>query len=331
MKSCNMESLSFTTLLILCAAAGTESEQVIDRYGLKGKSFLLDVGGVKPAEFRRFYWKLNNTQTIVEYTLKNNEFEILPQFKEKLMFYETNFSLRILKLEESNRGIYTVITQDRHGKDKNIVIYRLIPQDSVIKPELKVKTASVSEDISVTCTVGQDNSVSYHCQQTHCTEVGRDYTELDALEIVVTVENSSIVCKASNRVSEESHWLALKDVYDRAEEKNRAKIIYAIPGSSLSLTVDVPGDLKMNMLEWMLKTENTEVTILKMATGGHTVFLYKNQVVFKETDYSLTLTNLSHRNSGIYTAVLSDKEDKKHRLNIYRVTVLAPSTFCIRP
>uniref|UniRef100_W5LYY6 Immunoglobulin V-set domain-containing protein n=1 Tax=Lepisosteus oculatus TaxID=7918 RepID=W5LYY6_LEPOC len=218
----------------------TESEQVIDCYGLKGKSFLLDVEGVKTEELRRFYWKLNYTQTILEYTLHNTHLDIFPQYKEKVMFYQKNFSLQILKLEESNRGIYTAITQDRHGKDKNIVFYRLIPQDSVIKPELKVKSASVSEErcnISATCTVGQDNSVSYRCQQTQCTEVGRDYTESDDLKIVVTVKNSSIVCNASNRVSNDSHSLALKDVCKNSEPHNAAGIIGVTAGTILTILI----------------------------------------------------------------------------------------------
>uniref|UniRef100_W5LZ30 Uncharacterized LOC107075929 n=1 Tax=Lepisosteus oculatus TaxID=7918 RepID=W5LZ30_LEPOC len=181
----------------------TESEQVIDRYGLKGKPYLLDVEGVKPAENRKFYWRFNTSKTILEYTFKIDYLDIFPHYESKVMFFKTNFLLQINKLEESDNGFYTAIIQDKEGTDKSIVTYRLIPQDSVIKPELKVKSASASEErcnISATCTVGQDNSVSYNCQQTHCTE------------IVVTVENSSIVCKASNRVSKESHWLALKDV-----------------------------------------------------------------------------------------------------------------------
>nr|XP_015194582.1 PREDICTED: uncharacterized protein LOC107075929 [Lepisosteus oculatus] len=234
-----MELVLFTCLLFLWPVAGTESEQVIDRYGLKGKPYLLDVEGVKPAENRKFYWRFNTSKTILEYTFKIDYLDIFPHYESKVMFFKTNFLLQINKLEESDNGFYTAIIQDKEGTDKSIVTYRLIPQDSVIKPELKVKSASASEErcnISATCTVGQDNSVSYNCQQTHCTEVRRDYIESDALEIVVTVENSSIVCKASNRVSKESHWLALKDVCRNSEPHNAAVIIGVASGISVVVT-----------------------------------------------------------------------------------------------
>nr|XP_023660470.1 T-lymphocyte activation antigen CD80-like isoform X2 [Paramormyrops kingsleyae] len=171
-------------------------------YELKGASVHLTVEGLQRLQIRRITWSVNSI-LMLEYTVGHDKPHYYPEYKEKMQFDSSDFSLLIKNLEETDQGTYTAKITETNGTESEKAKYRLHVQEAVAKPIIQMNNSTLDSaegfcTVSVNCSV-KDSWVYYTCDQTQCLQT--EPQSWPNVNITVTVYNGSIICTGSNRVS----------------------------------------------------------------------------------------------------------------------------------
>ncbi|XP_066579207.1 SLAM family member 9 [Amia ocellicauda] len=111
------------------------------------------------------------------------------------------------------------------------------------------------------------------------------------------------------------------------EEGSKMKILNEIQGMILHLTVDLPmKNENVEQFTWTFaRTENgkveNEVNVVRNINTKPVYPHYINRTYFNHGDWSITLTNLTQKDTGIYKATAEYPNGGKHVLSHYSVTV----------
>uniref|UniRef100_A0A3B3SC37 Immunoglobulin domain-containing protein n=1 Tax=Paramormyrops kingsleyae TaxID=1676925 RepID=A0A3B3SC37_9TELE len=171
-------------------------------YRLKGASVHLTVEGLQHPQIRRITWRLNST-AMLEHTLDTNHTYYYPEYKKKVQFDSSDFSLLIKNVNETDQGTYTAVITETGGADSEKAKYRLHVQEAVAKPFIQMNNLTLDSaegfcTVSVNCSV-RDSWVYYTCDQTQCSQT--EPQSWPDVNITVTVYHGNIICTGSNRVS----------------------------------------------------------------------------------------------------------------------------------
>ncbi|XP_058875669.1 SLAM family member 9-like [Acipenser ruthenus] len=193
------------TVLLHCLISGTGSESnPIDRYGLDGESFHLDVEEYNNLTFRKFVWS-KNTKIITEYNLKTQDIDYYKN-EEKMEFDKKTFSLLIKKLENTDSGLYRAETVQDDGERIHVVTYKLRVQAAVPKPMINLtETSNANETCIVTlnCSVEYRDDVFIYWEETgiNNTKSITNGSFLEYTPVPSAGDEESFTCYAENRVS----------------------------------------------------------------------------------------------------------------------------------
>ncbi|KAK1150630.1 SLAM family member 9-like [Acipenser oxyrinchus oxyrinchus] len=199
----SMKDLLLIVLLhCLTSGRGIESNP-IDRYGLDGESFHLDVEEHNNLTFKRFVWRMNSN-IIMEYNLKTQDVDYYKN-EEKLEFDKKTFSLLIKNLANTDSGLYKAETVNDDGVVIHVVTYKLRVQAPVSKPVITNTSDSEGEcNSTLKCTVenGTEHSIAWLGNGINNTITHRRSSELCLDNI--TCKNWPLTCYAENKVSNSS-------------------------------------------------------------------------------------------------------------------------------
>ncbi|XP_071774177.2 uncharacterized protein LOC139926360 [Centroberyx gerrardi] len=181
-------------LLICCIIAGMAADDPpVTYYRLKNSSVCLHVR--KSPEGQEVTWEMINVVMII-----NNKGEINPDYTEKVDYDRGNFSLCIKKLTETDSGTYeaTLIQGFTISREQ----HRLIVQEAVPRPVIRMAVLHSNQsdgscNLTVNCSIQDDWAWSV-CDETRCRTSQRS---LRAVNITISTDNRTIVCKANNHVS----------------------------------------------------------------------------------------------------------------------------------
>ncbi|MGH0181947.1 UNVERIFIED_CONTAM: hypothetical protein FKN15_008106 [Acipenser sinensis] len=178
---------------------GTCSESnPIDRYGIDGESFHLDVEEYNNLTFKRFVWR-KNSKIIMEYNLKTQDVDYYKN-EEKLEFDKKTFSLLIKNLENTDSGLYRAETVNDDGGAIHVVTYNLSVQAPVSKPVITNTSDPEGEcNSTLKCTVenGTEHSITWLGNGINSTMTHRRSSELCLDNI--TCNSWPLTCYTENK------------------------------------------------------------------------------------------------------------------------------------
>ncbi|XP_071371554.1 signaling lymphocytic activation molecule-like [Centroberyx affinis] len=181
-------------LLSCCIIAGMAAEDPpVTHYRLKNSSVCLHVR--KSLKGQEVTWEMINVGMII-----NTKGDINPNYTEKVDYNRGNFSLCIKKLTETDSGTYeATVTQ---GFTKSREQHRLIVQEAVPRPVIRMAVLNSNQsdgscNLTVNCST-QDGWAWSVCDEARCRTSQRS---LGAVNITISTDNRTIVCKANNHVS----------------------------------------------------------------------------------------------------------------------------------
>ncbi|XP_064202070.1 carcinoembryonic antigen-related cell adhesion molecule 3-like [Anguilla rostrata] len=312
----------------------------------KGSSVRLGVQEYADLQFLSLSWRFNISTAILEYTYEEKYLKLFKSYENRAEF-EKNFTLLLKNVQERDSGIYTAKITDIEGKDRVVASYRLTVQVSRAEESLFVrKGSSVRLDVQ-----GYEglrfNTLYWRFNSTaileyigfkHLTFIKfkdltfyKDYkirTEFDQKNFTLLLKNvqerdSGIYTAKITDIAGMDRDVAsyrLTVQVSRAEES-----LFVRKGSSVCLDVRRDAEPPFSMFVWKFNI----TTFIHMYVGNaFTTFSdYKNKAEFDEKNLSLLLKNVQERDSGIYTARITDIEGKERDVASYRLIVQeAPPT-----
>ncbi|XP_058877646.1 HEPACAM family member 2-like [Acipenser ruthenus] len=196
------------TVLLHCLTSGTCSESnPIDRYGIDGESFHLDVGEYNNMTFKKFLWLYADKKNLVEYTSETEHVENYNK-QNKFEFDEKNFSLLIKNLEKTDSGLYRAETVQDDGDRIRVVTYKLSVQAPVSKPVITNTSDPEGEcNSTLKCKVenGTELSITWLGNGINSTMTHGRSSELCLDNI--TCNSWPLTCYTENKVSNSSETI----------------------------------------------------------------------------------------------------------------------------
>ncbi|XP_055359788.1 uncharacterized protein LOC114845166 isoform X2 [Betta splendens] len=200
-------STTFTCVNQTCSEDGDRSKATTSAsrgltsvFVKKGSDLQLDVKEDDvDAGFSLILWTVNE-EDLVRYSPGGTPY----LYSERVEFSETNYTLTLKHVKETDSGNYTA--EATKAKKKIVAKYKVTVQAPVSPISLTVDSASSSSDscnLTVTCrTQNSHISTTFTCVNQTCSEDGdRAKATTSGAVLHVYIENDSIKCNHSNQVS----------------------------------------------------------------------------------------------------------------------------------
>uniref|UniRef100_A0A452H2A6 Ig-like domain-containing protein n=1 Tax=Gopherus agassizii TaxID=38772 RepID=A0A452H2A6_9SAUR len=164
--------------------------------------------------FVRWEYKQNENDTevtVVLYYVASRELDILPEYKDRVVFSMSNWSLG-LKLQLADRGLYRLRRQEEEKNGKWIQLEVIEP---LSKPKLFRNSSLAGSTIEMVCNVTVGRVDSYQWRKDHKPLSKYGHYQLSRNNSVLLILNAtqadsgSYSCKVTNEVSENETSLEL--------------------------------------------------------------------------------------------------------------------------
>ncbi|ROJ30532.1 CD48 antigen [Anabarilius grahami] len=269
-----------------------------------------------PQEFDDLSWRNEKSENIVKYFHKSKEVRPHTSYKDRVDFNNKTLSLTLKNMQKTDSGLYTARTSGE--TEKIFVTYRVSVIDAVTAPVLTVNSIWSSSDsctVNFTCRA-HDLMIHSSYQNNSCSP---EEVKSHINTLILYCSEESIICNHSNPISSKKERIEIKKlcVYNEASMCNAEIAVSVQTGSSIQLDIQTDKLPEFQTLVWMIdESENIVISMNKETK------ILKDNVVFNQTTFSLTLKNLQKTDSGLYNAKIIVPYEKD--VAKYRVSVIDP-------
>ncbi|KAI3374245.1 hypothetical protein L3Q82_006095 [Scortum barcoo] len=214
---------TFETLLTVKSFERPETSCSAPVFVEKGKDVFLNVTEADVTKDDTMVWKFNKTVVLVTFFPKS--VVVSPDYTGRIEIYENKHSIKLKNLQDADNGVYTARVTGAEKEQHNPVSPVQLTVDSV-------SNSSDSCNLTVTCSTSDYHiSGSFRCDAQTCSQEGGERSEVTTFGAFLHfyLENDSIICEHSNKVSRTKNLTDIRHFCPRHADANKEDNNIAVP------------------------------------------------------------------------------------------------------
>ncbi|XP_072296519.1 uncharacterized protein [Eucyclogobius newberryi] len=177
--------------------------------------------------YELFFWKFNTNNNIIK--LNGGKTTLFPKYKDRVKFFQQNFSLILKNVKLNDSGLYSAVKSDE--EDETLVMFDVTVEAPVSAVCLRLDSVSSSSDscnFTVICQTELFSlSRSFTCDTPGCEEPRPQHSghAHSSPSLNLTMSNTSIICNHSNHVSWTHAVLDYREECEKDGEEAKAPAV----------------------------------------------------------------------------------------------------------